>query len=60
MILSYMIEVDGGINQETIPLVVEAGADVLVAGEAIFGSENAGNACRDLKKLAQECSAKKG
>ncbi len=30
------IEVDGGIDPETAPLVVEAGADVLVAGSAIF------------------------
>jgi ribulose-phosphate 3-epimerase len=30
--------VDGGIDPETTPLVVEAGARVLVAGSAIFGS----------------------
>ncbi len=32
-----LIEVDGGINAETAPLVAQAGADVLVAGSAIFG-----------------------
>jgi ribulose-phosphate 3-epimerase len=31
------IEVDGGINAETAPVVLSAGADVLVAGSAIFG-----------------------
>jgi ribulose-phosphate 3-epimerase len=31
------LEVDGGIDAETAPLVMEAGADVLVAGSAIFG-----------------------
>ncbi len=31
------IEVDGGIDPDTAPLVVEAGADVLVAGSAVFG-----------------------
>ncbi|WP_339224398.1 ribulose-phosphate 3-epimerase [Paenibacillus sp. FSL W7-1332] len=31
------IEVDGGITAETAPVVVEAGADVLVAGSAVFG-----------------------
>ena len=31
------VEVDGGIDAETAPLAVEAGADVLVAGTAIFG-----------------------
>jgi ribulose-phosphate 3-epimerase len=32
------LEVDGGIDAATTPLVVEAGANVLVAGSAIFGS----------------------
>ncbi|PHR91813.1 MAG: ribulose-phosphate 3-epimerase [Robiginitomaculum sp.] len=32
-----LIEVDGGINPQTAPLVVEAGADVVVAGSAVFG-----------------------
>jgi len=37
------IEVDGGVTPETAPLVVEAGANVLVAGSAVFkgGSEDA-------------------
>ena len=33
------LEVDGGIDEETTPLVVKAGATVLVAGSAIFGAE---------------------
>ena len=37
MELSCEVEVDGGINLETAPLVVEAGADVLVAGSFVFG-----------------------
>ncbi len=45
------IEIDGGVSPETAPLVVAAGADVLVAGSAIFkgGSEAAYRAkhCRD-------------
>jgi len=32
-----LIEVDGGITSETAPLVAEAGADVLVAGSAVYG-----------------------
>lgn len=35
--LTCEVEVDGGINLETAPLVVEAGADVLVAGSAVYG-----------------------
>ncbi len=34
------LEVDGGINAETAPLVVEAGADVLVAGSAVFRGDD--------------------
>lgn len=34
------LEVDGGINEKTAPLVVEAGANVLVAGAAVFRSGN--------------------
>ena len=34
------LEVDGGINAETAPLAVEAGADVLVAGSAVFGKSD--------------------
>ena len=33
------LEVDGGINQSTGKLCIEAGADVLVAGNAIFGNQ---------------------
>ena len=40
--LSFDIEVDGGINKKTSKLCIEAGANVLVAGNAIF-SENANN-----------------
>lgn len=43
------VEVDGGINTETAPRVVEAGADVLVAGSAVFGSKDGVAAA--IKKL---------
>lgn len=35
-----LIEVDGGINIDTVPLVADAGADIVVAGSAVFGSDN--------------------
>lgn len=35
--LNFWLEVDGGINKKTAPLAVAAGADVLVAGTAVFG-----------------------
>ena len=37
---AVLIEVDGGITPETAPLCQEAGADVLVAGSAVFGGGN--------------------
>jgi ribulose-phosphate 3-epimerase len=36
----YLIEVDGGINRETCKMCIDAGADVLVAGSAVFDSQN--------------------
>lgn len=38
--LSVKIEVDGGINEETAPLVINAGADILVAGNYLFQKTN--------------------
>ncbi|MBP3328635.1 MAG: ribulose-phosphate 3-epimerase [Clostridia bacterium] len=38
--ISMHIQVDGGITEKTAPLVKEAGADVLVAGSAVFGAED--------------------
>lgn len=35
--LAFRLQVDGGINRETAPLAAAAGADVLVAGTAVFG-----------------------
>ena len=46
------IEVDGGIDLKTAPRVVEAGARILVAGNAIFGTPDPEQATRDLKALA--------
>jgi len=43
------IEVDGGINAETARLVVEAGANVLVAGSAVYGAEDAAAAIRAIR-----------
>ena len=46
------IEVDGGINPETVPLAVAAGADVLVAGSAIFGQADYARAIAALRGQA--------
>jgi len=36
---NFLIEIDGGVNSQTAPTCVEAGADVLVAGNAVFKGE---------------------
>lgn len=47
------IQVDGGINQQTAAAVVKAGANVLVAGSAIFGKEDIALAVRQIRKAAE-------
>lgn len=43
------IQVDGGINDKTAPLVAEAGAEILVAGSYLFNTENMKNAVELLR-----------
>lgn len=43
------IQVDGGINAETSVLVREAGANILVAGSAIFGAADVAQAIKDIR-----------
>jgi ribulose-phosphate 3-epimerase len=52
--LKTFIEVDGGINQETAQLVLNAGADVLVAGNAVFKSKDPLAAISEMKHLSRE------
>jgi len=43
------IEVDGGVNNENVKLLKEAGVDVVVAGSYVFGNESYANAIESLK-----------
>ena len=47
--LSFEIEVDGGVNAATAPLCREAGATVLVAGNAVFTAADPAKMIRDLR-----------
>lgn len=48
------IEVDGGIDKKTIPLAASAGANVFVAGTAVFGAKEGPTAAvKELKKLSE-------
>jgi len=45
------IEVDGGVNLDNAPKLIEAGADVLVAGSFVFGSDDPSETIKKLKAL---------
>ena len=47
-----LIEIDGGVQSETAPRLVQAGADVLVAGSYVFGSKNPEQIIHDLRALS--------
>jgi ribulose-phosphate 3-epimerase len=55
--LNFRIEVDGGIANDTVADVVEAGADMLVAGSAIFHSGKAEQNARKFLELARAVNA---
>ncbi len=50
----YWIEVDGGINKETIGEVSAAGCNIFVAGSSIFSSDNISAAATELKNILQQ------
>ena len=47
----YLIEVDGGINNETAPLVKEAGADMIVVGSYLVKQPDLSQAIKELKRI---------
>lgn len=48
---SYLIEVDGGVNRDTAPVIADAGCDVFVAGNSVFSSDNISASVMELKNL---------
>ncbi|HZE27012.1 MAG TPA: ribulose-phosphate 3-epimerase [Terriglobales bacterium] len=57
--LNYRIEVDGGIALDTVAEVVRAGAEILVAGNAVFGNGDPKTDARRLLKAAAEATLQK-
>jgi ribulose-phosphate 3-epimerase len=57
--LPTLIEIDGGVNETTILEISEAGADVFVAGSAIFGSQDYGKTISTLKQIISRDTADK-
>ena len=54
--LGFKIEVDGGVAHDTVTRVVQAGAELLVAGNAVFGSGNAEQNARSLLQAARHAA----
>lgn len=54
--LAFKIEVDGGVAHDTVAQVVQAGAELLVAGNAVFGAGQAERDARDLLAAAREAA----
>jgi ribulose-phosphate 3-epimerase len=57
--LQYRIEVDGGVALDTVDDVVRAGAEILVAGNAVFGSGDPKKNAEGLLKAATEAAMQK-
>jgi ribulose-phosphate 3-epimerase len=57
--LSFRIEVDGGIGLDTVGYVVQAGAEILVAGNAVFGQGDPKSNAQRLLKTATEATLQK-
>jgi ribulose-phosphate 3-epimerase len=57
--LSYRIEVDGGVGLDTVADVVRSGAEILVAGNAVFGSGDPKRNAEALLKAATEAVLQK-
>ncbi|MCS7052373.1 MAG: ribulose-phosphate 3-epimerase [Ignavibacterium sp.] len=49
--LNFQIEIDGGISQENLKDVLEAGADIIVAGASIFNSNDISSTVSQFKKI---------
>ncbi|MGO1318366.1 MAG: ribulose-phosphate 3-epimerase [Cellulomonadaceae bacterium] len=52
--LQVQVQVDGGVSRATIERAAEAGADVFVAGSAVFGAEDAAAEIAALRRLADQ------
>ncbi len=52
------LQVDGGVSGETIERCAEAGADVFVAGSAVYGAEDPGAAVRALREQAERAASR--
>jgi ribulose-phosphate 3-epimerase len=52
------LQMDGGVSADTIERCAEAGADVFVAGSAVYGAQDRDKAVRELRALAEQATDK--
>nr|WP_206172087.1 ribulose-phosphate 3-epimerase [Vagococcus fluvialis] len=50
---TYEIEIDGGVDDKTAPLCVQAGADVLVAGSYVYNSPDVGERIKKIREVTR-------
>ena len=55
--LDVWLQVDGGVSAQTIEICAEAGADVFVAGNSVYGAADPAEAIGKLNELASSASA---
>jgi ribulose-phosphate 3-epimerase len=55
--LDVELEIDGGVNRQTIAAAARAGVNVFVAGNAVFREPDYGVAIRELRKLAEDAQS---
>lgn len=55
----YRIHIDGGIDLETAPQAVEAGAEVLVAGSAVFKAPDPAARVKELRRLGEAAATRR-
>ena len=55
--LDLWVQVDGGVSRETVERCAQAGADVFVAGSAVYGADDPAEAVRGLRALAESAAA---
>jgi ribulose-phosphate 3-epimerase len=51
---NYRLEVDGGVGEDTVPEIVRAGGEILVAGTSIFHTPDPAGAVHRLRRTGKE------
>jgi ribulose-phosphate 3-epimerase len=54
--LDLWLQVDGGVDAETVERAAEAGADVFVAGSAVYGADDPAQAVKALRESAEQAT----